>query len=105
MKFKKQLTIPIFLLLLSSCGTSETIMKDRFSALPTSVLCQKLVDGNLASWQERWAGQVISQRNDNCKGVKPSPRAASQRIIIKNCSNKNYGGGFWGGLNKGLDGC
>ena len=42
--------------------TSETIMKDRFSALPTSVLCQKLVDGDLASWQEKWASQIISQR-------------------------------------------
>ena len=39
--------------ILTSCGTSETIMKDRFSALPTSVLCQKLVDGTLASWQEK----------------------------------------------------
>lgn len=105
MKYIKKPTILLFTLFLSSCGTSETIMKDRFSALPTSVLCQKLVDGDLASWQEKWAGQIISQRGDNCQGVKPSPKAASQRIIIKNCSNKNYGGGFWGGLAKGLDGC
>jgi len=91
--------------ILTSCGTSETIMKDRFSALPTSVLCQKLVDGTLASWQEKWAGQTINQRGENCQGVKPSPKSANQRIIIKNCSSKDYGGGFFGGLAKGLDGC
>ena len=104
MKQKNQMVIAICILFLSSCGTSETIMKDRFSSLPTSVLCQKLVDGNLASWQEKWAGQVISTRGGDCQGFKPSPRATTQRIIIKNCS-KNYGGGFWGGLSKGLDGC
>ncbi len=90
---------------LSACGTSETIMKDRYSALPSSVLCQKLIDGDLASWQEKWAGEIIRDRGENCSGTKPSPKARNQTITIKDCSKKNYGGGFWGGLAKGLDGC
>jgi len=103
---KSYLIAPVFIFgLLTGCGTSESIMKDRYSALPTSVLCQKLIDGDLASWQEKWAGQIINERGASCDGVRPSPRSESQQIIIKDCSNKNYGGGFWGGLAQGLDGC
>ena len=31
--------------------------------------------------------------------------SSNNTITIKNCANKSYGGGFFGGLAKGLDGC
>ena len=92
-------------LILPGCGTSESLMKDRYAALPTSVLCQKLVDGDMAGWQEKWAGEIISQRGENCRGVRPSPRASSQQVIIKDCSKKNYGSGWAAGVARGMDGC
>ncbi|MDC1134143.1 hypothetical protein OAT42_04375 [Alphaproteobacteria bacterium] len=38
------------------------------------------------------------------QGQRPSS-SSNNTIIIKNCANKSYGGGFFGGLAKGLDGC
>ena len=91
---------------LCSCGLSETRVTNNFDALPSSVLCQKMMDNDGLGFQLRIAGEIVSKRGDTCEGTLPSPKAekSNVKVTVKQCK-KSFGGGFWGGFARGMDGC
>ena len=49
---------------LCSCGLSETRVTNNFDALPSSVLCQKMMDNDGLGFQLRIAGEIVSKRGE-----------------------------------------
>ena len=103
--------LAVALAVLSGCGTSKTLVQERYRSLPSKLLCQRLVDGEIASWKEPWAYEVVKGRGDNCDSTVRTPKVSggssggTTKVIVKDCSKMRYGKGFWGNFARGAAGC
>ena len=58
--------LPI-LLIVSACGTSKSLMTDKYEKLETWQLCKKIIQDDLGSWQMPWATEVVKKRGESCE--------------------------------------
>ena len=72
--------IALVVLIVGGCGTSETIMTNRYEKLESWQICKKILEDDLASWQIPWANNVLNSRGDNCEKYigKFQPKRPSQ---------------------------
>ena len=95
---------------LSGCGLSPEIQKSRAENALTIELCDRIINNRGTGVGKTADRNELRKRGEDCtahKDLKKTERSNSgtTKVIVKDCRNKSYGGGFWGGMARGIDGC
>ena len=51
---------------LSSCGTSKSIMTKRYQGMETWQICKKMLENRMPGFRQPWANDVLQKRGENC---------------------------------------
>ena len=69
-------------LVVSSCGTSKSLVTEKYQKLETWQICKKMLEDDMASWKVPWANDVLRERGENCEKYigrfKPSSKSVTK---------------------------